>query len=70
MLESRLSAAGVHPLFLLTDASLYSEYEALVREIGFGGVVALDQDDAMANNYNDRYLPAALWEGLEVCSWS
>ena len=46
-LNSRLSSAGVHPLFLLTNASLYEEYRALVRAIGFGAVVAFDEDDAL-----------------------
>lgn len=66
-LNSRLSSAGVHPIFLLTNASLYEEYRALVQEIGFGAVVAVDEDDALADNYNDNYLPYALERGLEVC---
>ena len=65
-LNSRLSSAGVHPLFLLTNASLYEEYRALVRAIGFGAVVAFDEDDALGDNYNDNYLPKALKDGLEV----
>lgn len=65
-LSSRLSSAGVHPIFLLTNASLYEEYRALVGVIGFGAVVAFDKDDALGDNYNDNYLPKALEDGLEV----
>lgn len=65
-LQSRLSSAGVHPIFLLTDSSLEDEYTALVEEIGFGAVVAVDETNAAANNYNDDYLPRALADGLEV----
>lgn len=58
----------MHPIFLLTNASLYEEYRALVREIGFGAVVAFDEGDALGDNYNDNYLPEALEDGLEVRS--
>lgn len=65
-LQERLSSAGVHPVFLLTDASLEDEYRALIGEIGFGAVVAVDQAAAAATNYNDDYLPKAMMDGLEV----
>lgn len=67
-LQARLSSAGVHPVFLLTDSSLEDEYRALVGEIGFGAVVAVDQTAAAAENYNDDYLPKAMMDGLEVGS--
>ncbi|CAM9344130.1 unnamed protein product, partial [Hapterophycus canaliculatus] len=65
-LQSRLSSAGVHPLFLLTDPSLEDEYRALVGEIGFGAVVAVDQTEATATNYNDAYISQAMRDGLEA----
>lgn len=65
-LQARLSSAGVHPVFLLTDASLEDEYRALVGEIGFGAVVPVDQAAAVATNYNGDYLPKAMMDGLEV----
>lgn len=65
-LRSRLSSTGVHPVFLLTNPSLEDEYRALVGEIGFGAVVALNLADAIASNYNDDYLPGAMTDGLEV----
>lgn len=55
-LQSRLSSAAVHPLFLLTDPSLEDEYRALVGEIGFGAVAAVNQTEALAANYNHDYL--------------
>lgn len=65
-LQSRLSSAGVHPIFLLTDSSLEDEYRALVGEIGFGAVAAVNLAAAVASNYNDDYLPQAMVDGLEV----
>lgn len=65
-LQSRLSSAGVHPIFLLTDSSLEDEYRALVGEMGFGAVVAVNLTDAIASSYNDNYLPQAMADGLEV----
>lgn len=65
-LQARLSSAGVYPVFLLTDSSLEDEYRALVGEIGFGAVVAVDQAAAAAANYNGDYLPKAMTDGLEV----
>ncbi|CAM9750475.1 unnamed protein product, partial [Ectocarpus sp. 4 AP-2014] len=65
-LQSRLSSAGVHPIFLLTDSSLEDAYTALVEEIGFGAVVAVNETNAAANNYNEDYLPRALADGLEA----
>lgn len=65
-LQSRLSSAAVHPVFLLTDTSLENDYRALIGEIGFGTVAAVDPADAVATNYNDDYLPQALKDGLEA----
>lgn len=65
-LKARLSSAGVHPLFLLTDGSLDDAYQALVLEIGFGAAVAFDESDANLANNNDDYLPQAVVDGLEV----
>lgn len=56
----------MHPLFLLTNESLEKDYQALVRELGFGAAVPVDETAAIANNYNDFYLPWALSKGLEV----
>ena len=67
-LRSRLSSAGVHPVFLLTNTTLEGDYRALVGEIGFGAVAAVDPADAVAANYNDDYLPRAMRDGLEVRS--
>lgn len=69
-LQARLSSAGVHPVFILTDSSLEDEYRALVGEIGFGAVVAVDQTTAAAANYNDDYLLKAMMDGLEVLTYS
>lgn len=65
-LQSRLSSTAVHPLFLLTDASLEDEYRALVGKIGFGTVAPVNQTEANATGYNDEYLSKALRVGLEV----
>lgn len=65
-LQSRLSSAAVHPVFLLTNTSLEEDYRALVGEIGFGAVAAVDPADAIAANYNDDYLPQAMRDGLEA----
>lgn len=56
----------MHPIFLLTNATLLEAYQALVGEIGFGAVVAFDEDEAIAESYNDFYLPWAMATGLEV----
>lgn len=65
-LKSRLSSAGTHPIFLLTNQSLVEAYEAFVREIGFGTALAFDPAKAMSESYNDFYLPRALADGLKV----
>jgi len=65
-LQSRLSSAAVHPVFLLTNSSLEEDYRALVGEIGFGAVAAVDPVDAVAANYNDDYLPQAMRHGLDA----
>ena len=65
-LRYRLSSSGVHPVFLLTDEALTEAYGALVAEIGFGAAVAFDSEKAIAESFNDHFLPRALADGLKV----
>lgn len=65
-LTSQLHSSLVHPVFIVTNESLESEYEALVRQLGFGAVVAVDEEAEIASN-NYYYLLGTLMDGIEVC---